>query len=251
MLASSNPPRARDQIPTTIHQTWKSESIPDRWLRFQRSWRDLNPDYRYRLWTDADNRRLVADHYPALLTMYDAYPLAIHRADLARYLILDHEGGVYVDLDVECLRPIGPLLGDRRLVFALEPRSHAKAGLLAPRGLSRMIGNAFMASAALHPFWPILLDLAVAAAAQEQVLDATGPLLLTRACDRYAPPDDITVLPSTTVYPLDQEATRSLPGDAIVARSRGAYAIHYWQGSWTRDAVLALARGRIRQRRLL
>ena len=47
-------------IPRIIHQSWKVEQVPDRWLAFQQSWREHHPDYEYRLWTDDANRAFVA-----------------------------------------------------------------------------------------------------------------------------------------------------------------------------------------------
>ncbi|KAJ3896091.1 hypothetical protein GG344DRAFT_72572 [Lentinula edodes] len=38
------------------------------------------------------------------------YKYAIQRADAIRYFVLHHYGGVYLDLDVGCLRPLDPLL---------------------------------------------------------------------------------------------------------------------------------------------
>jgi mannosyltransferase OCH1-like enzyme len=238
-------------IPRVIHQAWNDQEVPTRWIPFQRSWRELNPEYDYRLWTAADNRRLVAEHYPSLLSIYDSYPLAMHRFDVARYLVAHHEGGIYVDLDFECRRPIDPLVHGRSLAFGLEPTTHAKPGLLAPRGLSRMIGTAFIASAAGHPFWETLLPFLVAAKHEEDNMDATGPFLLTRACDRYERQDEITILTSDTVYPLDSEQTRTLALADIHARAAEAYAIHYWAGTWSRERALYMARTRILRRRTI
>ena len=39
-----------------------------------------------------------------------AFPAAVNRADVFRYMVLFEIGGVYVDLDVEALRSIEPLL---------------------------------------------------------------------------------------------------------------------------------------------
>jgi mannosyltransferase OCH1-like enzyme len=232
-------------IPRVIHQSWKDQEVPARWIPFQRSWRELNPEYDYRFWTDADNRRLVAEHYPGLLPVYDSYPLAINRADVARYLVAHHQGGIYVDLDFECRRPIDPLVRGRTLAFALEPTTQAKPGLLAPGGLARTIGNAFIASTPAHPFWEALLPELVAAKGEENVLDATGPFLLTRAHENYPRQDEITILAPDLIYPLDREQARSLPPADIDVRAGEAYAIHHWAGSWLRERALYVARTRI------
>ena len=52
-------------------------------------------------------RRLRGPHSWCI---YDSYPYAINRADLRKYVILYAVGGFVADLDVQCLRPLTPLL---------------------------------------------------------------------------------------------------------------------------------------------
>ena len=66
--------------------------------------RDLHPDYEYKLWTDAQSKEFVAQHYPHLLETFKSYPFNIQRADAIRYMVLEHYGGVYIDLDIICRR---------------------------------------------------------------------------------------------------------------------------------------------------
>ena len=103
-------------IPRRLHQTWKDATPPRKLFspRWAQSLRDHNPGWQYTLWTDAQNRDLVARRYPHLLRMYDSYPSAIQRADVARYLIADAFGGMYADLDTECFQPFAPLTHGRR-----------------------------------------------------------------------------------------------------------------------------------------
>jgi mannosyltransferase OCH1-like enzyme len=75
-------------IPRIIHQTWRD--------------------------ADAPLAALVASEYPDLAPIYHAYPEAIMRVALGRYLILRSFGGLYADLDAEALAP-WVLLVDARL----------------------------------------------------------------------------------------------------------------------------------------
>ena len=77
------------QVPHLIHQTWK-DKVPPKQLfsaRWRSALRKANSDWEYRLWTDAENRALVAERYPRFLRMYDGYATAIQRSDAARYFI--------------------------------------------------------------------------------------------------------------------------------------------------------------------
>ena len=62
------------------------------------------------LWTDASSREFIAEHYSWFLDTFDDYTYPIQRADAIRYFVLYHFGGVYIDLDIGCLRPVDPLL---------------------------------------------------------------------------------------------------------------------------------------------
>jgi len=97
-----------------IHQTWKTNQLPGMFKNWSESWKACLPDWEYRLHTDEDNRALIAEHFPDVLATYDAYgnesgDLAIRRVDAAKYAYLAIEGGLYVDLDMECLRDPTPL----------------------------------------------------------------------------------------------------------------------------------------------
>src|SRR5271166_815823 len=159
-------------IPRIIHQSWRVEQVPERWLGFQRSWRKNHPDYEYRFWTDDVNRAFVARVFPDFLPVYDGYRHPVSRADLARYLVVCHYGGVYVDLDCESLRPVDDLLSGRELVFGLEPQSHVEKPAVMSRGLKRIVCNAIFASVPRHPFWKHLLPMLIASRDEANVLEA-------------------------------------------------------------------------------
>ncbi|MFT4115536.1 glycosyltransferase [Bradyrhizobium sp.] len=228
-------------IPRIIHQSWKDENVPERWLPYQKTWRDKHPDYEYRFWTDDDNRRFVEQFYPRLLPTYDGYRHPVNRADLARCLVVAHHGGIYADLDCECLRPLDDLLTGRELIFGFEPKAHVEKPAVASRGLSRIVCNAIFAAIPNHPFWEHLLPLMEAARDEPNVLEATGPFVLTRAYESYPAQSGITVLPSNVFYPVDhflQNTSEAASGDA-------SYVVHHWAGTWWRSAVLNNARQRI------
>ena len=88
-------------IPRIIHQTAKTENIPDQWRAYQDTVKSLHPSWEYRLWTDEANLALVSQSAPQWLQLYTALPRNIMRADMIRYIILQLVGGLYLDLDYE------------------------------------------------------------------------------------------------------------------------------------------------------
>lgn len=229
-------------IPRILHQTWKTSVVPDEWRDFQRTWKDHHPDWTYKLWTDEDYLPFVTAHFPAFLPTFLAYSYQIQRVDAVRYLILLHEGGVYADLDLECLRPVDALLADRTFVICREPAVHADwvdADLL--------LCNAFMAAVPGHPFLAAigaeLLRSDPHITFHSEVLTTTGPAMVARVASAF-PLDARSVLESHTVYPFASNSAELAelrrptgPTHAIKATAveRGAYAIHYWANTWVRN----------------
>ncbi|MEU1786588.1 glycosyltransferase [Streptomyces sparsogenes] len=221
-------------IPLLIHQTWKNTDVPHGWREWTASWRRHHPDWEYRLWTDTDNRAFLAEHYAWFLPVYDGYPEPIERADAIRYFLLDHFGGLYVDLDFECLRPVTGLLAGKELVLGLEPEEHTRLPWSRRNGMRRIVGNAFMASRPGHPFWSHVHRRLVGARTSPDPLAATGPFFLTRAVDSAPEGCSPTLLAADTVYPEPSPAAVELFGPRPVDLDR-AHAVHHWSGSWERE----------------
>ncbi len=57
----------------------------------------------FQLWTDEQSRNFIAAEYPWFLETFDGYKYPIQRADSIRYFVLAHYGGIYIDLDDECI----------------------------------------------------------------------------------------------------------------------------------------------------
>lgn len=92
-------------IPRVIHQTYKRRNDP-RWGPLMDGWATLNPGWEHRFYDDEACASFVRANFPELLDVYEFLSPGAQRADLFRYLIVLHEGGVYLDADAECLRPL-------------------------------------------------------------------------------------------------------------------------------------------------
>lgn len=146
-------PNDRMKIPRIVHQTWKSTELYPNQIKWRQKCQRVNPGYDFRLHTDADNEKLIAEHFPWFLETYLGYPKTINRVDAIRIFYLAHYGGIYMDLDYTCLRPFDNLLENATFVVAEDELKHRqnltniytkKPGLLG-------VGNSFLASSAEHP----------------------------------------------------------------------------------------------------
>lgn len=72
--------------------------------------RKYNPSFGIRIWNQTEAHTFIETEYPWFLPTYDAYKHPIQRVDALKYFVMYHFGGVYMDLDVACRRPLEPLL---------------------------------------------------------------------------------------------------------------------------------------------
>ncbi|KAF2105186.1 nucleotide-diphospho-sugar transferase [Lophiotrema nucula] len=109
-------------IPRKIWQTWKTAPLAfeQRDSDTAKTWPAKNPSYRYEVLTDDNAIQYVEWHYgphgfnrPDIVDLYREVNITIIRADLLRYLVMYAEGGVYADIDVECLRPVDRFIPER------------------------------------------------------------------------------------------------------------------------------------------
>ncbi|MCP5159225.1 MAG: hypothetical protein H6975_07350 [Gammaproteobacteria bacterium] len=162
-------------IPRIIHQTWKTRDLPADYAHYHETVCDQHPAWDHWLWTDEDNRRFIAEQHAWFLPTYDSYKHSIERVDAVRYFILSTYGGVYLDLDMECLKPIDLLLIDDMPHFSL---------LALPSIENTIIGNAFMASPRNHPLFAYLCKrlpyIRERDVTHADVFKNTGPNMLTK-----------------------------------------------------------------------
>lgn len=230
------------EIPRIIHQTWKTSDIPEEWEAYQQTWKTHHSRWAYRLWTDEDYLPFVREHFPEFLQTFVDYSYQIQRVDAIRYLILFKYGGVYADMDMECLRPVDELLANRAFVIAREPSVHAEW-----RGVETLLCNAFMASIPKHPFLAAIIDelknTNPKITFHAEVLQTTGPEMVARVGKAFRL-DSRCILDSASIYPFasnsrEMEALRKRIEDVSGIKQRaiecGAYAIHYWANTWVRN----------------
>ena len=99
-----------DAFCLNVHQSWKTEHIPEQYTELAETWR--SESVRNVLWTDRGNLELVEHYYPAwtshyatLLNLPKHSGGAVMASDWARLLYLHKFGGLYVDLDYEAHIP--------------------------------------------------------------------------------------------------------------------------------------------------
>jgi mannosyltransferase OCH1-like enzyme len=143
-------------VPTIIHQIFLSQGRPGSSLaKYEtaiESCKALHPSWEFRMWNDEDAVRFMRQHYPEILPHFVGYRQNIQRANILRYALLHHYGGVYIDLDVTCRVALDAKLPNGSAVDTL-----TQLPWLTPGAYPAGVNNAFILSRAGHPFLEELL----------------------------------------------------------------------------------------------
>jgi mannosyltransferase OCH1-like enzyme len=216
-----------EKIPRIIHQTWKDQHLPPRWQAIRDECEKMHPDYEYMLWTDASSRSFIEQHYNWFLPVFDAYPYPIQRADAIRYFVLHHYGGIYMDLDIGCLRRFDPLL---------------RFEVILPKTIPVGVSNDVMLAAKAHPFMDQLIHNLVNFNHQyltnyPTVMFSTGPMFVSASYGLYV---DVhgPAFPSTPKQPdAGFKGVRVLPKSLYGKNVKpidapDAFFSHFYGSSW-------------------
>ena len=209
-------------IPKTIHQMWVGSEVPAHIATYTETWRNLHPDWEFLFW---DEETIVGlglanrDLYQNAHAIAPRAP-AQFAADVVRYEVLYSYGGVWVDADFECQRPIDGLIGGLTdltgwLVWEVE-------------GI--WLNNAIMAMPAGHSLMRDAIDkLPANIEAKEPATNSvlSGPQFITPLA--LTTTDPVMYLPKDYFYPyLWNELDRG--GESFP----DAFAVHHWNNQRTR-----------------
>lgn len=87
-------------VPNIIHLIWLSKNNSRYPLKNSyQDWSKKYPQYTVKIWRNKNFEMLINKHYPDFLPLYSSYTSNVQRADMARLMIVHHEGGFYSDMD--------------------------------------------------------------------------------------------------------------------------------------------------------
>jgi len=214
-------------IPRVFHAFWGGPPMPAHLAAYLRRWQELHPYWEFRLWTPDNLPRLRNQDLFDAPEIYSPKSNPWQwRSDLARYELLYDMGGVYIDCDLEPLKPVDPLLAGCTAVIAREDR--------------RMINNAFMGCVPRDPFITDVLErlrpALNAAGPGKRVNQQIGAHYLTRAARRHP---HLRILDRRVIYPVHWTDVKY--GRAVQVPD-GAYTVHRWHNQATLREARQIAR---------
>ena len=209
------------QNPKKIHQIWLGEKsmqgICKKWMN---SWKDLNPQWEYKLWDEKNIKELNIDD----LNVYSKKFNPGYRSDILRYIILKKFGGMYVDIDFECIKPLPTNFLQYKFI----------AGMMF--GNNPCIGNSILMSAPNF----LLMDNILSYIKQKDyrndvnyIIKNSGPYTVTREFFnlKKTNQNECLILPSNYFYPypnfmLNKQIDRYSEIEDV------SIGIHHWEMTW-------------------
>lgn len=228
-------------IPPVIHYCWfGSAELPPLAQRCLASWRQFAPQCRLQRWSE-DNFDVGAVPYTAEAHRLGKYAYV---SDYVRLWVLYHHGGIYLDTDVELLRPIDHLLSLGPFMGQEQPE-HDDGQLHCATGLG-------MACEPGQPFVGQLLDfyarrhcISLTGRTSDTIVTITNRLLRGRPLEQLEGGlqrcAGFTILPWPYLCPLDYYTGR-------LRVTADTCAIHHYAASWVDDRAGERLMQRLRRR---
>lgn len=196
-------------IPKIIHQVWIGPKPAPK--RLMESWRDMHPTWEYRLW---GNDHVGWENQDEI----DIMPELNGKCDMMRFEILRNHGGVVLDADSECIRPLDESFLHHDC-WACYENEIVRPGLIACGAMGAVKGCVLFQSCV--------------AAIKSQYLNApawscVGPMFLTSMAKDYP---GMHIFPARMFIPVHFTG-RAAPGDAPI------YARQYWGSTKGYDKII-------------
>jgi mannosyltransferase OCH1-like enzyme len=206
-------------IPKVTHQIWFQgwDNLPEKYTGDTDKLSILNPNWEHLKWDEESLRSECEKFSPQALTKFESFDKMIQKVDFGRYVVLYNYGGVSVDCDAECLRPLDKIPGLDKYDLILGKNSLTKLeNKVASFGLSKdlvIINNATLCCTKDHPIMKQFIEFLIKNESwnEDLLLDTqlkTGPLILSVFFNKYL--DDVLILDSDIFEPFGNLNRRTI-----------------------------------------
>lgn len=222
-----------------VHRLWLGpKEMPNEYQEFGKMWQILNPDWKVADWDFAETLRYDWQNWDVLDSIKRrgtkdgkiSVECAVQLADVLGYELIYRFGGVYVNVDIEPIRPLSHMFDHYALQY-----NDAYAAL---EDGGRVVNAVLGASVPEHPFWKCVIEKLPAyywADPTAEMVSTTGPVLLTdcvRDWNQNELGDKFVILPQESFNPVHWSQIPA-GGDAEVGKKifghkEGVIGVHHW-----------------------
>ncbi len=174
-----------------------------------------NTNWTHKVWDKESIEELILNNYPQYFNLYNSCSILVQKLDIARYIILYHYGGCYMDMDMKIIKDFSELLDDTDEIVVSKTKH-------------TFINNGILFSNINNKFWlDFLEDIKpkinkFTFSKLISVNYSTGPLNFTKFI--YINKYKIKILPYKYLEPCKTKFIQIITDDA--------YVINYFGNSW-------------------
>lgn len=206
-------------IPKTIHYCWFGRGqMPEDAKKCIESWKKYCPDYTIKEWNE-DNFNIASNAY--VKEAYEARKFAFV-TDYVRLYALYTEGGIYMDTDVEVLKPLDEFLNCHAF-SSFENNNSIPTGLMASEKGGTWVKKLLDEYTDLHFLMPDgSLDTTTNVV---RITNLTEKEYGLKRVSSYQDLGDVTLYPHEYFCPKDWQTGK-------INLTENSFAIHHFKGSW-------------------
>jgi|UniRef100_A0A6C0LYL0 mannosyltransferase OCH1-like enzyme len=220
------------KIPKIIHQIWwqGKENLPNRYKFLRKSWLENHKSWSFIIWSKSSFEKLldtIGNTY--FNSIYNSLPIMIQKIDFAKYVILNYQGGCYVDMDTISEKPLDNLISNCNCELILSQLDIYKWINF------KLVNNGIIFSTKNHPFYKYLFHEIYINKDKQwyqnddwYIMDSTGPIAFSRAILNYSKSEKILNL----VLLEDSYLESCKMSDFGECISKGKYITHIHDCSW-------------------
>jgi len=203
-------------IEKNIHFFWLgNKTLSDKNLNNINICKEINKDFNIKVWgNEILEQKNFKNSYVQNCLKYNRF---VHLSNFARIYLIKNYGGIYLDVDVKCLKPFSNLLEefkDSENFYAYE----------SPDNIS-YINNAVSIGKANNPFIVKTYEIFLSKFNSEEAPNASGPIFITDLLKENI--FNVTILNRDYFYPYyyNEKYTEE-------CITKNTYCVHEWDKNW-------------------
>lgn len=207
-------------IPKIIHYCWFGKGeLPELARKCISSWKEYMPECEIKEWNE--------DNFDVNMIQYtkDAYKNKKYAfvSDYARFYILQKHGGIYMDVDVELIKPLNDLLNDNEVILGFERIGKVNPGLIcASKRNTEFLNNM------VEKYKELKFVNSDGSLNLTTIVKYTSDYLKTKGLKNE---NEKQLVTGVTIYPIDYFCPIDMVTNELII-TENTYSIHHFASSW-------------------